>query len=96
MRDWRGWSSDTLDLQRPQPPPFRTGDPAGRGAGDRGGDPVDPPHAEYPARRAFVCRAARLITGPSTNGSWFVLWEAGDAEPATSVFVASDLPRREL
>jgi len=38
---------------------------------------VDPPHAEYPARRAFVCRAARLIAGPSISGSRFAFWEAG-------------------
>ena len=71
---------------------------SGGGDGDRGGDPVEPPHAEYPARRSFVfvCSAARPIAGPSTNGSRFAFWEAGGATPAASVFVASDLPRREL
>ncbi len=68
MRDWRGWSSDTLDLQRPRPPPFRTGDRTGRGGGGRGGDPVEPPHLAYPSRRTFACAAAKLMAGRIVGG----------------------------
>lgn len=40
-----------------------------RGAGDRAGEAVEHPHIEYPAKRTLVCRAARVIAGPSTKGS---------------------------
>ncbi len=40
--------------------------------------------------------AGRQIAGPSTKGSRFAFWEAGDAELATSDFVRCSLPRREL
>ena len=49
------------------------------GAGDRAGEPVEPPHSEYPAKRTLVCRAARVIAGPSIGGSELAYWEAGYA-----------------
>jgi 4-aminobutyrate aminotransferase-like enzyme len=36
-----------------------------------------------------VCRAARLIAGPSISASGFAFWEAGGATSATSGFIAS-------
>lgn len=59
--------------------PKESGFATGRGDGDRGGDPAEPPHLAYPARRTLVYGAARLIVGPSTKGSRFAFWEAGSA-----------------
>ena len=44
----------------------------------------------YPARRTFACAAARLIAGPSTNGSRFALWEAGGADQSSALLGAAD------
>lgn len=46
-----------------------------------------------------MCRAARLIAGPSIKGSRFAFWEARCAEgadPTTSAFFRCSLPWREL
>ena len=77
----RCWAVFRLRCRHRDGAPFRTRDRTGRGDGDRGGDPLDPPHAKYPARRTFTCRAARLIAGPSANGSSFAFWGAGAPSP---------------
>ena len=55
-----------------------------------------PDEKDYPARRAFVCTATRLIAGPSIKGSRFALWQAGRADSTTSGFGRCTLSRREL
>lgn len=49
----------------------------------------------YPSRRTFASWAARLIVGPSTNGSSFAFWEAGGADRLTSSFTTFVVPWRE-
>jgi len=90
-----GWGRPHAGGSAPAIPSVQGWRPCCPGDGDRGGDPVDPPHTKYPARRTLVCRAARLIAGPSTNGLRFVFSEASCAHRLASHFGGWCVPGRE-